>query len=470
MFDSKRVLTILVIIAMLAASASAAGNIDVSVVDANGNTAAITAFTKDGVQSWWAELPEESAFDQLRIELNGGENTNFSVPAEKAISVPDAGSAAEDAAWVTVVCYDAEKASEKEIRIYVSHEPYKAAEQPSYKMRAVGRWAYVSRKASIHSKPGQEGERLGTLESGVRVYVLYICRVKGIEYSCIRIGDETCFINSESLRQLSDGVSLSFDTQMLSERSNTAGLHFARTAYSANLRSALGNTASTVVEVAPENTLVLVMSEVSMNRVPYSLVYRLDTKLVGFVHSSQLAALTEDEAVNMLSGTEQSGAARVGEAIHDTALLAYPLKNAQNVIALSAGTPMTVFADIETPDGLFYLIAVGQEIGYATATDIRCNEVDVVQSAEIAEVIAKMTDAIYGSNYEISVNEALIYNEPAYDAAATARVAAGERLTVTEQHDGWLKVSIPGIAEGWLPSVFAQPMRLTYSSEDGSIE
>ncbi len=98
MFDSKRVLTILVIFAMLTASASASWNIDVSVVDTNGNAAAITAFTQDGVQSWWAELPEESAFDQLRIELNGGENTSFSVPADKAISVPDAGSAAEDAA------------------------------------------------------------------------------------------------------------------------------------------------------------------------------------------------------------------------------------------------------------------------------------------------------------------------------------------------------------------------------------
>ena len=70
-----------------------------------------------------------------------------------------------------------------------------------------------------------------------------------------------------------------------------------------------------------------------------------------------------------------------------------------------------------------------------------------------------MTDALYGDTVAVTVREAVIYAQPAFSAALVARVGQNTHFVSTQSKDGWLKVSADGL-EGWLPSAFAQALRL----------
>ena len=250
MFALKRALVLLtaVMVMLSAVPALADSGLRILVSDAEGHEAVMTSFTEDGTAAWWAQIPEECGFSGLKLQISGSDR--YAALDGTAFDAPDAGADLLNAAYVPLTVRDTDGADQAAVRLYVSHSPYTPRPDRSYRnVRAVGRWGRINgSNTKLLDDPGAAGRSVGTLDSGTRVLVLYTCRAKGVEYACIRIGDETCYVRSNSIRMLSDAANLAFDMPMLSERRKTEQVKLARTAYKAGLREVLGG--SSDVEIA----------------------------------------------------------------------------------------------------------------------------------------------------------------------------------------------------------------------------
>ena len=135
----KRRLVLLVMMAVLwtSAGAMAAGQPEITLADRNGQQAAMTPFTVDGVSAWWAQLPPESGFDQLSLTVD---LTGY-VPGDGTpVDAPDAGESPDQAAYVSVMAQNARGSWQETARLYVSHSPYTPVAERSYRnVRAVGK-------------------------------------------------------------------------------------------------------------------------------------------------------------------------------------------------------------------------------------------------------------------------------------------------------------------------------------------
>ena len=455
----KRRLALLVTMTVLwtSAGAMAAGQPEITLADRNGQQAAMTPFTVDGVSAWWAQLPPESGFDQLSLTVDG---TGY-VPGDGTpVDAPDAGESPDQAAYVSVMAQNARGSWQEAARLYVSHSPYTPAAERSYRnVRAVGKWGRISGSTRLLDDPGASGRTIGTLEDRTRVLVLYTCRSKGVEYACVQVGSEACFVRSNSVRMLSDTVNLAFDLPQLSERRNSGDVKLARAAYKTSIRSALGSASDAVLETAPVDTVMLVLTSVSFKRVQYDLVYRLDNGTVGFAHDSQLAGLSAEEAAAALAAPGESPAGPYTARVQtQTALRVFPAADAGVAALLEAGTDVTVYARVEGDSETYCLVEVQGTLGYAAGSAL-AGTAEAAAAPEPVTVRADLSDALYGSTYEIAVHEAVLYTEPAYGSAA-ARVIYGERVSCTAERDGWIRVSTENGAEGWMPRAFAVRLRL----------
>ena len=471
MFALKRALVLLtaVMVMLLAVPALADSGLRILVSDAEGHEAVMTSFTEDGTAAWWAQIPEECGFSGLKLQISGSDR--YEALDGTAFDAPDAGADLLNAAYVPVTVRDTDGADQAAVRLYVSRSPYTPRPDRSYRnVRAMGRWGRINgSNTKLLDDPGAAGRSIGTLDSGTRGLVLYTCRARGVEYACIQVGDEACYVRSNSIRMLSDATNLAFDMPMLSERRKTEQVKLARTAYKTGLREVLGGSSDAVVETAPVDTPVLVLANVTFRRVRYDLIYRLDNGRVGFVHASQLRETEHAESSEMLAGGKKAAQEPYqAAAAKETALREFPKSDAVVMSMLSPGAGLTVYATVDAPGGRFCLAAAGDRLGYV-------REVDLYETAGTAEheavsVSAVLEDAMGSAAYTITAHEAILYAAPGFDAAAVARLTRGEWVTCTEKQGAWLRVTAENEVSGWLPEAFARQLRLGYMSEEGFVD
>ncbi len=449
---------------LMAAAGAAAEGQQVEIVDANGQAAQMTSFTIDDETAWWARLPEGSGFDGLVLRLAGQEDSAFTPADGTALSLPDAGAVTTDAGYIVI-----ESADESgRIRLYASHAAYAPQAEPSYRaMRAQGKWGRVTRTAALLTEPMSTAEVAGELAADTEVFVLYTCQPANREYACIRVAGETFFMAKDNVRIMTTDTDKAFKAYFLSEQ-EADGVRFVKTAYKANIRTTVGTPKDAILEAAPVDELLMVLTQVTADGKKFDLIYRFATGTVGFVHDSQMKELNDVEAAALLAGEETDLTLPCqGNTASATALYVFPAPDASVVGTLDEGTELTVYADIETPAGKYSLVSVGEQLGYVSSGDIW--RVALTGSGDgMAEITASAAsqDVLYGTRCEVTVREAVLYTEADYASAAAARVHEGELLTCSEAENGWLEaVTAEGIS-GWLPEEFVLRFRAGDIVED----
>ena len=460
----RRSLTLFVAALLIMNGAAFAQDVQVSVTDASGQAAVMTVFTAEGVPSWWAQLPEDSALDGLDVQVSDDTQISWSLSGDEQVSAPDAGSNPAGAGYIIVNGLDGEGNPAGAFRVYVSREAYApVVKQDPRTYKAVGRWCKVSGNSALYSAAGSDGIKVGVLNAETTLWALYSCRVQGKDYTAVLIAGETCFVRSDRVQVMNVRSNLTYDTALLTEKRNSENVFFAKAAYNSNLRSTLGGSNDAVIATAPVGTLLLVMTQVTFDQKSYDLVFWLDKGTIGFAHDSQLVKLQEAETALLLAGssgpeTETDLLKGHAAVTKNAELRAFPSADAQVSAELAAGDTVTVYTAVETPDGLFALVSAGEQMGYVLCDALQ-NDPEAVPSEQAAVFKAKMTDALYGDTVAVTVREAVIYAQPAFSAALVARVGQNTHFVSTQSKDGWLKVSADGL-EGWLPSAFAQALRL----------
>ncbi len=447
MISVRKCLAFTILLMMMSVSAMA---LEVTVLDEDGREAVMTGFEHDGLPAWWAELPEGSAFDGLSVRLSDDSGE----PASFTVSLPDAGADYDSGAYAVFSFH------EQEIRLFASHLAYAPAADGVRSVRAVGQWARLLTNAQLLARPDAQADVLGTIDSSTRFFLLYTCRNRGTEYACVRVAGQTCFLKSEDVRVLSEATSLNLDARLLSERRSADDVRFARAAYQANIRSAIGTSKDAIIGTVPIDSLLLVLTSVTLDRVVYDLVYVPETAAVGFAHDTQLAALTDAEAAALLADRESGGtdAPRAGATNRAVPLLAYPASDAGIIQSLASGTGVTVYAAVDSPEGRFWLAEAGEQLGYLpdSALTLTGGTPDTQKSLTVQ---ASLEDALYSQRMTVAVREALLYQQPSYTAACAARLSDGAVVTVLAGEAGWLQVSAADQI-GWLPAEYVSPVRL----------
>ncbi|MBR5382635.1 MAG: hypothetical protein IK133_02335, partial [Clostridia bacterium] len=313
MSNLHRMAALLTLLLVIGAASSAENLLPISVLDNNGQAAEMTEFVADGDNAWWAELPEDSSFDNLVLMIEGDDPSGFFPASGSVVSIPDAGEMIENAGYIVIAQYDDDGTEKERMRLYASHAPYAPVQEKSYRsMRAAGQWGRINGTAILKTDPETADEEAGRLDAGTRVFVLFTCQVKNKEYACIRFAEDTFYIARNNVRFLTDTANVSFEAQFLRENEMSEEYRIVKTMYNAKIRDTIGTSSDAVVETAPLNTILLVLAQVSWDNRLYDLVYRFDNGVIGFVHDSQMKDLSEEESAEALAGTDEDTAAFAG--------------------------------------------------------------------------------------------------------------------------------------------------------------
>ena len=428
----------------------------------------------DDETAYWALLPDGVPTEGLTLVISGGSAADYSPRSGDVISAPDAGDGTDSGAAVEIDCLSETGEITGSLSLYVSHMPYSPEITPR-NIRSVGRYARLTRGTALLGQPGKSSPSVYRLASDVRLLVLYTCRMDGVGYACVLFNGQALYVAESRVTMLTDETGLAFDAQIFGDGDSTPDVRFAVTGYPAALHSNLRSSEASVIERAPKDTLLLVMRTLRLSGRQWDLVYRPDTGSVGFVHDTQLLA-PDTETLSSLLRSGGASAALPGSGVvaqDDADMKAFPAKDAETLTRLPGGTKLTLYADIDTPDGAYVLARSEKWMGYLPAALVdRAEGTDSPALTDAAPAVAE--DAQYGSGLTVAVNEALAFKEPSVSAAVVMRLKRGDSLTLCArdsqpQDSRWTAAEGPDGAV-YIPSAWVTRLRVWSHTEEKPLD